>query len=79
MPVKVLNVLSGADNIGLVDATALTVAVIVTNGFHKMAQLNVAKELYSMGYEPILECYVDDVGEANIVLDRMFGQLSLSV
>ena len=73
MAVIVLNALSGAYNIGLIDATALSAAVIVLNGgniyngFHEIAQLNVAKELYSMGYAPILEYHVDGVGEADIV------------
>lgn len=39
----------------------------IYNGFHEIAQLNVAKKLYSMGYAPILEYRVEGVGEADVV------------
>lgn len=73
MPVKFLNVFSGAYNLGMIDASSASSAVIVLNGgnvyngFHEIAQLNVAKKLYSMGYAPILEYRVAGVGEADIV------------
>ena len=73
MPVKFLNVFSGAYNLGMIDASSASSTVIalngdnVYNGFHEIAQLNVAKKLYSMGYAPILEYRVAGVGEADIV------------
>ena len=73
MPVTVLNAISGAYNLGLIDDSSVSAAVIVLNGgnvynaFHEIAQLNVAKKLYSMGYVPVLEYGIPGVGEADIV------------
>ena len=70
--VWVLNLASGAFNLGILSSSELTGLLIILNGlniynaFHEIAQLHVARELSTLGYTPVLE-YKIGKKEADIV------------
>ena len=69
MAVKFLNFASWMYSRGYASAKEITTYTLIMNGlniynaFHEIAQLNVAKYLYNLGYSPTLEYQVKNLGE----------------
>lgn len=77
MPVPLLNFASWMYNSHLAGAQEISTYTLIMNigniynGFHEIAQLNLAKHLSGLGYTPILEYPVTGVGEVDVFVGGM--------
>ena len=82
MPVKFLNVFSGAYNLGMIDASSASSAVIVLNGgnvyngFHEIAQLNVQKNCILWGMHRFWSTVLLVSVKQILSLERLYGRSS---
>ena len=78
MPVSILNLISDAYNRDILNSQQVTVLTEVFNlgnlytGFHEIAQIHTANQLYNMGYDTELE-YRVSTGEVDVVASEMYA------